>query len=209
MGPQVVGAGLGRTGTHSLKLALEQLLGGTCYHMFEVFMHPDDIPVWQRAVDGEMPDWAAFLADYTAAIDWPAAAFWRELADAFPDAAVLLSVRDVDSWWTSACNTIFEISQAELPPDPVGASQLRMAQAMLRTRFTPDFADEAKAKAAYLAHTDEGRATIAADRLLEWRPGDGWDSICAALELPVPNAPFPHVNTTAEFRAMTGLDAPA
>src|SRR5439155_14276977 len=69
MGPRVVGAGLGRTGTHSLKLALEQLLGGTCYHMFEVFMHPDDIPVWQRAVDGEMPDWAAFLGGYTAIVD--------------------------------------------------------------------------------------------------------------------------------------------
>src|SRR5438067_1235019 len=100
MAPRVVGAGVGRTGTHSLTLA--QLLGGTCYHMFEVFMHPDDIPVWQRAVDGEMPDWRAFLGECTAIVDWPASAFWRELADAFPDAIVLLSVRDVDSWWASA-----------------------------------------------------------------------------------------------------------
>src|SRR5207244_12493939 len=98
---------------------------------------------------------------------------------------------------------------AARPPDAVGASRLRMARAMLRKRCTPDFTDEVRAKAAYLAHNDEVRATIPADRLLEWWPGDGWDPISAALELPVPDAPFPHVNTTAEFRAMTGLDAPA
>ena len=105
---RLVGAGLGRTGTMSLKLALEQLLEGRCYHMMEVFGRPDDIPVWHRAVRGEYPDWAAFLRDYDAAVDWPVAAFWRELADAFPDAPVLLSTRrDADAWWTSASETIF------------------------------------------------------------------------------------------------------
>ena len=76
---QVVGAGLGRTGTHSLKAALEQLLGGPCYHMIEVFGRPDDIPVWHAAVNGDMPDWNTFLADYRATVDWPASAFWREI----------------------------------------------------------------------------------------------------------------------------------
>ena len=74
---RVVGAGLGRTGTHSLKLALEQLLGGPCYHMTETFGRPDDIPVWHAAVNGELPDWPTFLADYAATVDWPACAFWR------------------------------------------------------------------------------------------------------------------------------------
>src|SRR6185503_3628270 len=83
---RVIGAGLGRTGTHSLKVALEELLGGPCYHVVEVFGRPDHIDVWQRAIDGEMPDWPAFLSDYRAAVDWPVAAFWRETTEAFPDA---------------------------------------------------------------------------------------------------------------------------
>jgi len=205
---RVVGAGLGRTGTMSLKQALEQLLGGRCYHMMETFGRPDDIPVWHRAVDGEMPEWHAFLADYTTAVDWPVAAFWRELSDAFPDAVVLLSTRPTDEWWTSANNTIFRISERVAPEgEPVAAAQLAMARDMLDKRFTPNWRDEAGAKAAYDAHNAEVRATIAASRLVEWHPGDGWGPLCDALDVPVPDSPFPHLNTTDDFRAMTGLDS--
>jgi hypothetical protein len=205
--PRVVGAGLGRTGTHSLKLALERLLGAPCYHMLEVFQHPDDIAVWQAAVDGNPPEWTSFLADYAAAVDWPVAAFWRELAGAFPDAVVLLSVRDADAWWTSASRTIFEVSRRERPSDPVAAAQLAMATDMLGTRFTPRWWEESEAKAAYDRHNDDVRAQVSPGRLLEWHPGDGWEPICAALDVAVPDEPFPHVNTTDEFRAMLGLDA--
>ena len=115
---RVVGAGLGRTGTHSLKLALEQVLGGPCYHMMETFDRPDDIPVWHAAVNGDPPDWSEFLAEYVATVDWPACAFWRELADENPDAVVLLSTRSsADAWWKSANDTIFQISQRDLPPE--------------------------------------------------------------------------------------------
>jgi len=85
---RVVGAGLGRTGTHSLKLALEQLLGGPCYHMVEVFGRADDIPVWERATDGEVVDWDALYEGYRSAVDWPTCAFWREMAAYYPDQAV-------------------------------------------------------------------------------------------------------------------------
>jgi len=91
---RLVGAGLPRTATHSLKDALQQLLGAPCYHMIEVFEHPEHVPTWHRAVKGEIPDWEGFLGGYEAAVDWPASAFWRELAASFPDAPVLLSVRD-------------------------------------------------------------------------------------------------------------------
>src|SRR5690242_16311928 len=94
---RVVGAGLGRTGTHSLKLALEQLLGAPCYHMAEVFEHPEHVPLWDQATRGEMPDWDALFDGYGAAVDWPMAAFWREIGEAYPDALILLSVRDADS----------------------------------------------------------------------------------------------------------------
>src|SRR5437899_3151256 len=103
---RVVGAGLGRTGTHSLKIALEQLVGGSCYHMIEVFGRPDDIAVWQDAVDDKPVDWNAFLRDFSACVDWPACGFWPQLADAFPDAVVLLSTRSSpEAWWKSADET--------------------------------------------------------------------------------------------------------
>jgi hypothetical protein len=200
---RVVGAGLGRTGTHSLKLALERLLGAPCYHMMEVFERPDDIPVWQRAAAGEMPDWERFLDGYAAAVDWPEAAFWRELSDAYPDAPVLLSTRDVDGWWRSASSTIFS---AELREHPPGDFPSDWPWDMIAARFTPRFAEEAPAKAAYLEHNDAVRRAIPSSRLVEWHPGDGWEPICTALALPVPAEPFPHVNSTAEFRVMTGIE---
>lgn len=100
---RVIGAGQARTGTTSLKLALEQLLGGPCYHMFEVFAYPAHIPVWHRAARGTLPDWQVFLDGYRAAVDLPAAAFWRELAAASPGALIVLSGRDsAEQWWDSA-----------------------------------------------------------------------------------------------------------
>jgi len=209
MALRVVGAGLGRTGTMSLQAALQQLLGGRCYHMGETFGRPDDIPVWQAAIDGDLPDWSVFLADYVATVDWPACAFWRELADASPDAIVLLSSRaSADAWWKSAHDTIFQISSRPARPDDPDfvAAQLAMAIAMLTNTFTPDWMDETSAKRAYEEHNAAVRAAIDPARLVDWQPGDGWEPICAALSVPVPDEPFPHANTTADFRAMVGLD---
>jgi Sulfotransferase domain len=204
---QVVGAGLGRTGTHSLKIALEQLLDAPCYHMLETFGRPDDIPVWHRAVNGDMPDWNEFLSEYQAAVDWPAGGFWREIWAANPDAVVLLSSRDTDGWWTSANNTIFQIVNREFPPDDaVAGAQMAMAIDMFTKTFTPDWQDETAAKRAFEEHNAAVRAAVPADRLIDYRPGDGWEPICQKLAIAVPDEPFPHVNTTDEFRAMVGMD---
>ena len=206
MSLRVVGAGIGRTGTHSLKLALEQLLGAPCYHMLEVIEHPEFIPAWQAAVDGEPVDWNAVMQSYAAAVDWPAGAFWRELSEVYPDAIVLLSTRSsADAWWQSANDTIFEISRRPAPPIPAMQAQMKMAKAMLSKRFTPDWEQEDAAKRAYEAHNAGVRASVPPNRLVDWQPGDGWEPICNALGLPVPDAPFPHVNSTEEFRAMLGL----
>lgn len=205
---RVVGAGLGRTGTASLQLALQQLLDGRCYHMAETFGRPDDIPVWHAALRGSPPDWHEFLADYVATVDWPACAFWRELADAHPDALVLLSTRSsAEAWWKSASETIFLVSKREIPDEhrDVMGAQLAMVADMF-ARFCPDWEDEDAAIRAYEAHNAAVRATVDPGRLLEWQPGDGWEPICAALDVPVPDDSFPHVNTTADFRAMLGMD---
>lgn len=207
MGLRIIGAGLGRTGTTSLKLALEELLEEPCYHMLAVRDRPADPDVWADAYEGRMPDWRAFFEGYAAAVDWPSAPFWRELSDAFPEAPVILSVRDADAWWRSASSTIFIALETYFAPDAPDDGWTRMGRAMMET-FTPAWRDESAAKAAYLAHNEHVRRTAPRDRLVEWRPEDGWGPICAALGLAVPDRAFPHLNTTAEARAGLGLDGP-
>jgi hypothetical protein len=197
MALRVVGAGLGRTGTMSLKLALEQLLGGRCYHMVETFERPADGPTWIRALQEEPVDWDEFLAEYVATVDWPACDFWRPLAAANPDALILLSVREsADAWWTSANATIFQALQIERARGPEASWQA----AFFETR-APIMLDEDAAKAYYEEHNADVRAHAPADRLLEYRAGDGWEPLCAALGVAVPDTPFPHANTSEEFRA--------
>jgi hypothetical protein len=201
---KVVGAGLGRTGTHSLKLALERLLGEPCYHMIEVFAKPDHVGMWHQAALGNMPDWGELFAGYGAAVDWPAAAFWREQSEAYPDALILLSTRDSAGWWRSCDDTIFEVIRSaddKMPPEWTA-----MIKDLFRG-FAGDTLDQDSAIAAYERHNADVRATAPPDRLLEWHPGDGWAPLCAALGVDVPDEPFPHVNSTAEFRTMAGLDA--
>jgi hypothetical protein len=201
---QVVGAGLGRTGTHSLKLAIEELLGAPCYHMLEVLAHPEHIREWQRAVRGEMPDWDFVFDGYVAAVDWPTAAFYDELMEVYPEAIVLLSSRDdAEAWWRSAHATIFQAVD-RLASSPPQFEQMLFA--LFDARFTPDWRDHDASVAAYLRHNEDVRRRVPGARLVEWKPTDGWDPLCRALDVPVPKEPFPHVNTTAEFRAMTGLD---
>ena len=208
MSLRVVGAGIGRTGTHSLKLALEQLLGAPCYHMLEVLSHPEYVHYWRDAIDGKPVDWDQVFDGYAACVDWPAGAFWEEISAANPEAIVLLSTRSsADAWFKSAHDTIFEISAREAPPDPNLGDIAKMPKEMLAKKFTPNWQEPEAAKQAYEAHNARVRATVPPEKLVDWQPGDGWEPICDALGLPVPGEPFPHVNTTNEFRLMLGLDA--
>jgi hypothetical protein len=196
MSLRIVGAGLGRTGTMSLKLALEKLLGAPCYHMAEVFAHPEHVRSWSAAGRGEAVDWRALFRGYAAAVDWPVASFWPEVSAAFPDAIVLLSVRDPASWWKSASSTIFPASRE-------AAGEWReMVDLMFGRRFTLALDDEAACLAAYERHNADVRARVPKERLVEWRASDGWGPLCTALGVPVPGEPFPRVNTTDEFHAM-------
>jgi hypothetical protein len=192
---RVVGAGLGRTGTNSLKLALEQLLDGPCYHMFEVFQRLDDhVPIWHAAVRGEAVDWDHLFDGYVAAVDWPASTFWAPLAERYPDALVLLSVRDAESWWRSASSTIFPGIESM-----AGTPWYDMVCDLMRSTFTEQRHDPAAAMAAFEAHNAAVRAGVSAERLLVWQASDGWEPLCAALGVPVPAEPFPKTNTTEEF----------
>jgi hypothetical protein len=200
---RVVGAGLGRTGTASLQQALEQLLGGRCYHMLEVMQNLEHDVFWLRAARGEAVDVPGFLARYRAAVDWPACAFWRELAAANPDAVILLSTRDSpERWWASMQATIVPTVKSRASSSD--ASLVRhgaMVSELFERRFCPHWDDPAAAMAAYERHNEDVRRRADPARLVQWRPGDGWEPLCDALGVPEPDAPFPHENTTADFRA--------
>lgn len=202
MSLRLVGAGLGRTGTHSLKLALETLLGAPCYHMIEIRQRPEDADVWRRAAEGEPLNLTRSIEGYAATVDWPAAAFWRQLAKENPKAVILLSTRaSSEEWWESANSTIFEVSR-RMTPGPV----YHMLNSLFPRTFTADFLDHDAAVAAYEAHNAAVRRDAPAGRLVEWQPGDGWRPICDALGVPVPDEPFPHSNAREGFRGRRGWD---
>lgn len=199
MNLRVVGAGLPRTGTNSLKQALEHILGGNCYHMRVIPGHPFDLGEgWNRALAGETPDWNELLEGYVATVDWPASMFWPELSEANPDALVLLSVRDTaEVWWQSANETILPIARMALAPDwNQGRGLLDLIERFTGTRHWDDLATM---MAAYERHNSEVRQTIHPDRLLEWRAVEGWAPICHALGVPVPDVPFPWTNRRSDW----------
>lgn len=197
---KVVGAGLPRTGTKSLKTALEMLLGGTCYHMTELFnRHAEDLPTWSAATRGDAVDWRAFMQDYTAAVDWPASAFWRELSAAYPDSIIVLTTRrDTDEWLESCEATVFPAIRRESYPEY--PEWLAMVQALSAREIGENW-DANDATAFYERHNAAVRAEAPPERFLDFRASDGWEPLCAALGVPVPDEPFPHTNTRAEFNA--------
>ncbi len=201
---RVVGAGLPRTGTTSLKAALERLLGARCYHMMEVFGHPEHVPIWHDAIVGGSPDWDALLDGYDAAIDWPASAFVEDLATASPDAVVVLSTReDSEAWWRSADRTVFEALRRGTRPG--SEAWQAMALDLARLRFSEGWDDRDTAVAAYEDHNARVRDRLG-DRVVEWQPDDGWGPLCRALGVDEPAEPFPHSNTAADFRSRAGWD---
>lgn len=200
---KIIGTGFGRTGTTSLKIALEMLGFTRCYHMHEVFAHPDHVPHWAAAARGECVDWAQLFDGYQATVDWPAAAVWRDIAAAFPDARFLHTQRDDAAWLKSFARTIRPTLQGP-PSGPPGWHA--MARALIDDGvFAGACGDDAACLEAYRRQGNTVRAEIPADRLLVFDPTLGWDPLCAFLGVDVPAVAYPHLNTTAEFRTMVGL----
>jgi hypothetical protein len=194
----VIGAGLGRTGTMSLKFAIEQLGLGPCFHMIEMMKVPERIAVWDRAGKGEKVDWDALLSGFNSTVDWPSATFYRELAEHYPKAKVVLTVRDADKWFDSTQATIFKAMDA-LTADvnnPMGS----MVRGCIMKMFDYKMHDRAHCISVYNKHNDEVRKAIPASRLLEFNVGQGWKPLCDFLGVPAPAAPFPSVNSTEEFQ---------
>jgi len=196
---KVIGAGFGRTGTNTLRKVLNQLGFGPCYHMYEVIKRPEHIAVWHKAAEGELPNWEALFEGFHSGVDWPVSRFWRELADQYPDAKIILSERDPEAWFKSIDKTIFETWRTEDVPD--GFAALRaMTSALIRDGvFGGNIDDKDHVIDVFKKNGADVRAGIAPDRLLVFDPNDGWAPLCEFLGVPVPDEEFPHTNTTEDF----------
>ena len=201
---KIIGAGFGRTGTLSLKTALNQL-GYPCYHMDELFKHPEHLPYWEAASHGQPTDWDKLFEAYTATVDWPGARFWRELSERYPDAKVVLSVRSPQSWYRSASETIFTVGR-KFPISLIARLLPPMSRLMpivhriVYATFDHRLDDEAHCVAVFERHIEEVRRVIPAERLLVFEVKQGWGPLCAFLGVPEPSTPFPNVNDTEEFK---------
>ncbi|MFT5012006.1 MAG: hypothetical protein ACJAX5_002332 [Patiriisocius sp.] len=202
---KVIGAGFGRTGTLSLKVALEKLGFNPCHHMMEVFGKPDHIALWQAAAEGKQADWPAIFEGYEAAVDWPVCSFWKELSEVYPAARFILSQRDTDKWFASASATIFK-GMNRNDDDP----HLRMVkQLIVENTFGGDIENAEHAKAIFEAHNAEVLATLPAERVLVFEASDGWQPLCEFLGVDVPDEPYPRTNSTEDFqkRVKSGFDS--
>jgi hypothetical protein len=193
---RVIGSGVGRTGTMSLKHALEQLGFGPCHHMVEVFAHPDSVPLWMEAGAGKA-DWDAIFGAYDAIVDYPGALFWRELIAHYPDAKVILSLRDPDRWFESTQETIFAArSPGMMPPAP-----FKPFFDMIYEKIGVDLHDRDAMVAYFKRHNEDVTRTVPPERLLVFEAKQGWEPLCAFLGVPVPDTPYPSENSREEFKA--------
>jgi hypothetical protein len=206
---KVIGAGFGRTGTLSLKAALDELGLGPCYHMVEVNARPEHDAMWLALARGEASDWRPMLKGYASTVDWPTTYFWKDLAAANPDAKIILTVRDPEAWYRSAAATIFArmLEFEALRSDPAAAvdearrRHMEMVNTIVVEKTFGGLLDKAHAIAVFNAHNADVRRSVPREKLLVYESGEGWEPLCAFLGVPVPATPYPKVNTTDDFVA--------
>lgn len=199
---QIIGAGFGRTGTLSLKIALETLGYNKCYHMFEVHQNPSHVDLWVDAVRGKSVDWKALFTGYAATCDWPSCNYWREQLAVYPQAKVLLTERNPQQWHKSVMNTIWPTTVTGLQSDDPRVR--KGAQMAMEVIWEPVFHGRIEepeyAIARFLEHNQRVKDEVPASALLVYEPGQGWEPICDFLECAVPDVPYPSVNSTEDFQ---------
>jgi len=208
---KVIGAGMPRTGTLTQKTALEALGFGPCYHMVDVLSDLEQASLWERALDGDGP-WEEIFDGFHATVDWPGGYFYRELADHYPDAKVVLSVRDAAVWERSMRQTVWSVrhgeslirllSSAQACVNPSWAGFLNMIDRLLwegEGTFAQNSDSPEQMIETMHRHNATVQSVIPAERLLVWNVAEGWEPLCEFLEVPVPDEPFPHVNDRREF----------
>ena len=199
---QLIGAGFGRTGTLSLKGAIETLGAGPCYHMLEVVLNPAHAEAWLRAAHGEAIDWDSIFENFAATVDWPGCSYWRELRQHYPEAKVLLSLRTPESWYESAYNTIYQTMYTAEVPEAIRTMREMARKLVFEDTFGGRFEDRAHAMGVFERHNEEVQRGVPSDQLLVYPVGSGWEPLCKFLDVPVPEEDFPHVNSSETFHEL-------
>jgi hypothetical protein len=195
----VIGAGVGRTGTYSLKLAINQLGLGPCHHMDEVLHNmPVHVPLWSAAASGRA-DWSKIYSGYKSAVDWPTACFFRELTREFPEAKFVLTQRDPERWADSFGATIYKLLAGKNEAPVEMQAWLEMASQVIAKTGFPLGLDRDELVSAFKSHNDAVREAIPANRLLVYEVKQGWAPLCNFLGVPVPDTEFPRTNHREEF----------
>jgi hypothetical protein len=213
---KVIGAGFGRTGTMTLKAALEELGAGPCYHMVEVLWGDTSrLPLWQAAASGGEVDWKRLFDGFESTVDWPGCTFWEPLMEVFPEAKVLLTVRDPEAWYESAKNSIYasliagqkgELKEGTQEPPSQEAFQM-ISTLMWQGTFHGKFEDKAYAIDVFDKHNEAVKRGVPADRLVVHEVKEGWKPLAEMLGVPEPQSEFPRLNDKVSFREMVGLPA--
>jgi hypothetical protein len=201
MALEIVGSGFGRTGTMTTKDALGILGFGPTHHMVEILEDPSQIGLWKHHMAGRPVDWSAVFKGYRSQVDFPGAAVWQDLLTAFPDARVIHTERPEDAWWASFNKTIgkvFRLAETLPLPDPIMDVTVSFRDGLIGT-LLGDYRDRETAIAAYRANNARVRKAVPPDRLLVFDVAQGWKPLCAFLDVPVPDTPFPHHNVRGEF----------
>lgn len=202
MALEVIGAGYGRTGTESLRAALESLGFGPCHHMHVMRDHPEYFPVWQDFAVGKHKDWDALYEGFRAAVDFPTAAYWRELVSHFPKAKVILTTRDPEAWYESATASVMKlIAERDQIKDPHQRDVLEFSDKIVGKNYFKDRgADKDYMIGRLVEHERNVRQALPEDRLLVYRVSEGWEPLCSFLEVDVPQIEFPFANSKDDYR---------
>lgn len=207
MAIRVIGAGFGRTGTFSLKMALEDLGFGKCYHMVELLKNRSGVIHWENAHKQFPVDWESLFRGYRSAVDFPACCYFDDLMRFYPDAKIVLTIRDAESWYASAKQTILSVKPSLLQtiaiiaklPFSQDARHLTRIGTYYTALISKRLADENNAKRVYVEHNDKVRQLVPSDRLLVYEIEQGWGPLCEFLELPIPSKRFPLSNKREDF----------
>ena len=200
MALKVIGAGFSRTGTRSLKAALEELGFGRCYHMEEVLKNPGHLKHWAEIMGGGQADWESLFRGYQSAADWPAAAYYQDLMTVYPEAKIILTVRDPESWHKSVMNTIYRAGRGFFGRFtrifPVVHQFLNAIEKVIWVGiFHNKLEDKVHTVEVFNKHIEEVKRTVPKERLLIFEAKHGWEPLCMFLDVPVPaNKPYPHRN---------------
>jgi hypothetical protein len=203
MGLSVIGAGFGRTGTRSLKAALEELGFGKCYHMVEVFKNPGHMNMWTEVIETGRSNWASIFEGFQAVMDWPASVYYKTLMAAFPDAKVILTVRDPELWYESIRSTFYARSKKYGRFLIIIPTIYRFFKALEKVLwqgiFNSRLEDKTYAINIFNEHIEEVKRSVPGDRLLIFEARQGWEPLCEFLDVPVPRIPYPHVNKGQKY----------